>query len=109
MTAKKEKFNLDGSALFGGMSQAEVREAVTRRPGRPQKESLVRETGSQKGLPTDLTRQTLIVSVEQIDTLKNYAYTERKKLKDVVAEAFSEYIENHVDTESLLTRPEDWR
>ena len=107
--AKKEKFTVDGSALFGDMSQAEIREAVTKRPGRPQKETLVRETGSQKGLPVELTRQTLIVSVDQIETLKNYAYTERKKLKDVVAEAFREYIENHVDPETLLTRPEDWR
>ena len=106
---KKEKFSVDGSALFGNMTQAEIREAVTKRPGRPQNESLVRATGAQKGLPVELTRQTLIVSVDQIETLKNYAYTERKKLKEVVAEAFKEYIENHVDPETLLTRPDDWR
>ena len=106
---KKEKFSIDGSALFGNMSQDEIREAVTHRPGRPKNEALVRDTGSQKGLPTELTRQTLIVSVDQIETLKNYAYTERKKLKDVVSEAFREYIENHVDAEKLLVRPEDWR
>lgn len=107
--AKKEKFNIDGSALFGSMSQAEVREAVTKKPGRPKNDALVRETGAQKGLPAEFTRQTLIVSVDQIETLKNYAYTERKKLKDVVAQAFKEYIENHVDPDALLTRPEDWR
>lgn len=107
--AKKEKFSVDGSALFGNMTQEEVREAVTLKPGRPQNDKLVRDNGSQKGLPVELTRQTLIVSVEQIETLKNYAYTERMKLKDVVSEAFKEYIENHVNTETLLTRPEDWR
>ena len=107
--ASKEKFNIDGSALFGDMSKAEIREAVTKRPGRPQNETLVRETGAQKGLPVELTRQTLIVIVDQLETLKNYAYTERKKLKDVVAEAFKEYIENHVDPDSLLIRPKDWR
>lgn len=107
--AKKEKFSVDGSALFGSMSQEEVREAVIKKTGRPQNDKLVRETGAQKGLPVELTRQTLIVSVEQIETLKNYAYTERMKLKDVVSEAFKEYIENHVNPETLLTRPEDWR
>ena len=107
--AKKEKFSVDGSALFGDMSQAEIREAVTQRSGRPKNEALVRDNGAQKGLPVELTRQTLIVSVDQIETLKNYAYTERRKLKDVVSEAFKEYIENHVNPETLLTRPEDWR
>lgn len=107
--AKKEKFSVDGSALFGNMTQEEIREAVVKKTGRPQNEALVRESGAQKGLPVELTRQTLIVSVDQIETLKNYAYTERRKLKDIVAEAFKEYIENHVDPETLLTRPEDWR
>ncbi len=106
---KKEKFNVEASALFGNMSQAEIREAVTRRPGRPSKDDLVRDKGSQKGLTADITRQTLIVNVEQIETIKNYAYTERKKLKDVVEEAFREYIENHVNKENLLTRPDNWR
>lgn len=107
--AKKEKFSVDGSALFGNMTQEEVREAVTLKPGRPQNDKLVRDNGAQKGLPVELTRQTLIVSVEQMETLKNYAYTERMKLKDVVAEAFKEYIENHVNPETLLTRPEGWK
>ena len=107
--AKKEKFSVDGSALFGDMTQEEIREAVVKKTGRPQNDSLVRKTGSQKGLPAELTRQTLIVKLDQIETLKNYAYTERMKLKDVVAEAFKEYIENHVDPETLLTRPEGWK
>ena len=107
--AKKEKFSVDGSALFGNMTQEEIREAVVKKTGRPQNENLVRENGSQKGLPVELTRQTLIVSVEQMETLKNYAYTERMKLKDVVSEAFKEYIENHVNPETLLTRPAGWK
>lgn len=107
--AKKDKFSVDGSALFGNMTQEEIREAVTLKPGRPQNEKLVRETGAQKGLPIELTRQTLIVSVEQMETLKNYAYTERMKLKDVVSLAFKEFIENHVDPETLLVRPDNWR
>lgn len=107
--AGKDKFKIDGSALFGGMSQEEIRDAVTQKPGRPRSENLVRETGSQKGLPAELTRQTFIVSVEQMETLKDYAYTERKRLKEVVAEAFQEYIDNHVNFDTLLERPDSWR
>ena len=107
--AGKTKFNIDGSALFGGMSQEEIRDAVTQKPGRPRNEDLVRDAGAQKGLPTELTRQTFIVNVEQMETLKDYAYTERKRLKEVVSEAFQEYIDNHVDYDTLLKRPEGWR
>lgn len=107
--AKKEKFSVDGSALFGDMSQAEIREAVTKKPGRPENDKLVRTTGAQKGLPVELTRQTLIVNVDQLEILKNYAYTERMKLKDVVSKAFGEFIENHVDPKKILIRPDDWR
>ena len=107
--AKKEKFSLDGSALFGNMSQADIREAATKKPGRPRSDKIIHESGSQKGLPTELTRQTLIVSVDQVETLKNYAYTERRKLKDIVSEAFAEYIEKHINPDELLIRPDDWR
>ena len=70
--ANKEKFNVEGSALFGDMSRAEVRDAVTRRPGRPANDVLVREHGAQNGLPAELTRQTFIVSVDQIEKLCLY-------------------------------------
>ena len=106
---KKEKFNVESSEIFGDMSRAEIRDAVTRRPGRPTNDNLVKENGAQKGLPQEMTRQTMIVNVEQMNMIKDYAYTERRKLKDVIAEAFQEYIENHVDKEKLLTRPADWR
>ncbi len=106
---KKEKFIIDSSVLFGNMTQEEIRKAVTLKPGRPQNNKLVRKIGPQKGLPVELTRQTLIVSLEQMETLKNYAYTERMKLKDVVSQAFNEFIEKHVNPKNLLIRPENWR
>lgn len=107
--AKKQTFDLNKSALFGDMKDEEIRERVSKKPGRPINENLVREHTAQKGLTPDLMRVTLIASVDQIETLKNYAYTERKKLKDIVNEAFTEYIETHVDEENLLIRPDDWR
>lgn len=107
--SNKGKFELDGSSLFGNMSAEEIRSAVVAKSGRPKNNDLIRDSGSQKGLPKDLTRQTLIVRVDQIETLKNYAYTERLRLKQVVEEAFKEYIENHVNPDTLLIRPDDWR
>ena len=109
MTKKEDRFNIDQLGLFKDMTTEEIREAVLKKQGRPKNENLVREPGAQKGLPAELTRQTLIVSVDQIETLKNYAYTERLKLRTVVTEAFEEYIEKHIDRDKLLTRPKDWR
>ena len=107
---KKQKFQVDGSAIFSNLSQSDdVQPEESKKIGRPKNDSLVRESGSQKGLPKDLTRQTLIVSVDQIETIKNFAYTERMKVKDVVADAFKEYIDAHVDPDKLLIRPENWR
>ena len=107
---KKEKFKVDGSALFSNLNQADdVQSEESKKIGRPKNNNLIRESGSQKGLPAELTRQTLIVSVDQIETLKNYAYTQRMKVKDVVSEAFEEYIKKHVNSDELLTRPENWR
>ena len=107
--AKKEKFSVDASALFGDMSKEDIREAATRRPGRPKNENLVRDNTMQRGLTSDMTRQTFILPVEQVETLKNYAYTERKKIKDIIQDALQEYIDNHVDKDNLLIRPDDWR
>lgn len=109
MARKESKFNIGDLGLFEGKTTEEIREAVLKKQGRPQNENLIREPGAQKGLPAELTRQTLIVSVDQIDILKNYAYTERLKLRQVVSEAFKEYIEKHIDPDKLLTRPKDWR
>lgn len=109
MARKESKFNIGDLGLFEGKTTEEIREAVLKKQGRPQNENLIREPGAQKGLPAELTRQTLIVSVDQIETLKNYAYTERLKLRNVVAEAFEEYIEKHIDRDKLLIRPKDWR
>lgn len=107
---KKEKFKIDGSALFSNINQSDdTQTEISQKIGRPKKDSLIRESGAQKGLPANLTRQTLIVNVDQIETIKNYAYTQRMKVKDVVAAALSEYIDKHVDPDKLLIRPDNWR
>lgn len=69
--------------------------------GRKRKEDLVREKGSQQGLTEEWTRATFIIKVETLETLKDYAYTERLKMKEVIQEALDQFIEG-IDTNSLL-------
>lgn len=69
--------------------------------GRKRKESLIREKGSQQGLTEEWTRATFIIKVETLEILKDYAYTERLKMKEVVQKALDQFIEG-IDTENLL-------
>ena len=59
--------------------------------------------GSQKGLAEGWTRATFIVETETLETLKNYAYTERLTMKKVVQMALDQFIDG-IDTDSLLHR-----
>ncbi len=47
---------------------------------------------SQRGLPEGWERATLIVQEEHLEKIKALAYWERKKIKDVIAEALSSYL-----------------
>jgi hypothetical protein len=95
----KEKFNLENSGLF-----AQVEEK------KPQKlsEKTIRTNTAQEGLPANLTRATFIVDVEALEILKNYAYTERIPIKDVVNQALREYV-SKIDKSRLLERPDKQR
>lgn len=59
----------------------------------------------QKGLREGRTRVTLILDIQDLETLKDYAYTERLKLSEVVDQMAKEYIQNHVDPDTLEARP----
>lgn len=101
----KQKFNLENSGLF---SQVESPEEP-KRIGRPRNERIVRDNPVQEGLTPEYTRATFIVEVELLEKLKDYAYTERLSLKDLINSIFKDYIDNHVDEETLLHRPDNWR
>jgi len=49
---------------------------------------------SQSGLREGLTRATFIIREDTLDRLKDRAYTDRKKLKDLVTEALDYYLDN---------------
>lgn len=106
--AGKKKFDVERTALFGDMTPEEVRNAAIKSAGRPQKENIVHEPGSQNGLPIDMTRATFIVEVDTLELLKDYAYTERVTLKDVVNEALKQYADK-LDQSNILKRPDSKR
>ena len=49
---------------------------------------------SQSGLREGLTRATFIIQEDTLDRIKQRAYIDRKKLKDLVTEALNYYLEN---------------
>ena len=101
--AKKEKFNVENSGLFGSIETPE-----TPKIGRPRNERIVRDNPVQEGLTPEYTRATFIVEVELLEKLKNHAYTERLSLKDLINKILKEYLET-IDDETLLRRPDNWR
>lgn len=64
--------------------------------GRKRNENLVRDKSAQQGLTEDWTRATFIIEVETLELLKDYAYTERLKMKEVVQAALDQFIEQTV-------------
>lgn len=71
--------------------------------GRPQ--TLKREytKSSQEGLPEQWTRATFIVREDLLKKLKDYAYTERKTIKDVI----NEIVEDYLKDKDVIERGED--
>ena len=60
----------------------------------PRKRQRVITKTSQRGLPEGWERATFIIQEEQLEKIKALAYWERKKIKDVIAEAISAYLED---------------
>ena len=104
--ATKQKFNLENSGLFAQMDDQPT--SVKKSAGRPLNDKIVRTNTVQEGLPANLTRATFIVDVDTLETLKDYAYTERLSIKDVVDQALREFV-SKIDKQSLLKRPDKQR
>lgn len=99
--AKKGKFNVENSSIFGNIETPE-----TPKIGRPRNEKIVRDNPVQEGLTPEYTRATFIVEVELLEKLKDHAYTERLSLKDLINKIFKGYLET-VDEKTLLHRPDN--
>ena len=76
-------------------------EPVEKKTGRPRKDDLIREKGVQQGLTPGWTRSTFILREDLLNTLKNYAYTERITLKEALEEALEDFL---ADKKGLIDR-----
>lgn len=63
--------------------------------GRPKEITRVVTKTSQSGLREGLTRATFIIREDTLESLKERAYQDRKKLKDLVTEALNYYLEHN--------------
>lgn len=86
-TAKQKKIE---EAKINAKIRLEKRKAG--RPKDPTKR--VPTKSSQEGTKNNETRATFIVNEDLLEKLKNVAYWDRKKIKEVIGEALSEYIAN---------------
>jgi hypothetical protein len=65
-----------------------------RKPGRPITNRRDITKSSQEGLPEGWTRASFIIREDILEKLKDYAYTDRKQIKEVVTEALETYLKN---------------
>ncbi len=71
-----------------------VKEEEPKGVGRPQTIRRDYDKSSQEGLPEEWTRATFILREDLLKKLKDYAYTERKTIKDTVNEMVEEYLKD---------------
>lgn len=98
-TNKLENPSADSETLSNSTS------ATKRKGGRPRNENLIRE-GSQKGLPVDKTRLTLIAQTSDVELLKDLAYTKRLNQAEMFNEVLKAYCEDRMEPGELLHKPE---
>ncbi len=70
------------------------------------KRTTVKEPGAKQGLQPGWTRVTFIVRDDLLKTLRDYAYTERITVKDVLEEALQEYFADPEKTRDLKSKPQ---
>lgn len=64
----------------------------TQKTGRPRTIRREYEKSSQENLPKNWTRATFIVREDRLKRLKDYAYNDRRSLKDIVNEMIEQYL-----------------
>lgn len=87
--------------IGGQKEQEEPKKEV--KVGRPKTIKRKYEKSSQEGLPEEWTRATFIIREDLLEKLKDYAWTERKTLKDTVNLILEEYLED----KEIIERTDD--
>lgn len=98
--AKKLEINnpLANNVLFKEPTVEETKaatEATPKKKGRPLKDEIVRDNSKQEGLTAEYTRASFILSVENVDFIKDYAYTKRITIKDALDEIIGNFKANY--------------
>lgn len=88
------KYNLENNPLFTPEQEEEIKRQEAPNRGRPKKDTIIRE-GVQAGLTEDFTRATFILSVDLLEEVKDYAYTERLSMKDAINKLLSQSLEDY--------------
>ncbi len=85
-------YKLENNPLFPQEEPQQEAQPGKKR-GRPVKDNLVRGNSVQEGLTEEYTRATLILRVDLVEKLKNYAYTERLTMKEAANKIIAEALE----------------
>ncbi len=70
-----------------GVESQPPKPETLRGPGRPRKETTIREPGNRKGLQPGQERFTVVAETELLNELRDYAYTERITLRAALDQA----------------------
>ncbi len=84
---------LDAEQLQQMLQQMLAGNGAPAKRGRPRSNFREVTKASQEGLPEHWTRATFIVQEDLLDTLKDYAYTERITIRDAIQEALTQYLQ----------------
>ncbi len=87
------KMGTDPLAWINQEQEQALPEVPRSNMGRPRTIYREYEKSSQEGLQDNFTRATFIVREDLLKKLKDYAYTERKTLKDTVNEMIAQYLD----------------
>lgn len=68
--------------------------------GRPQTIKREIEKSSQEGLPENWTRYTVIIREDLLERLKDYAWTDRRTLKEII----NEMVEGYLSDKEIMER-----
>lgn len=91
MSASSKRMGIDPLAWIN--QEPEQMETIkASKTGRPRTIRREYEKSSQENLPENWTRATFIVREDRLKRLKDYAYNDRRSLKDIVNEMIEQYL-----------------
>jgi len=94
MATKNPKMGSDPLAWITQDESGEIVPSGELKTGRPKLSDRIIEKSSQENLPEGWTRATFILREDRLKRLKDYAYTDRRSIKDVVNQMIDVFLED---------------